>query len=107
MVKVEVKGAVQPKSSMKETRGGDDKWKLVHLGVSKPDEDRFTNTVAPRARKKAGALEPWANLSVDEVRAIVDEVYGPGVHEVTADGPWVGLVRDEFHVSDNLLNTKG
>lgn len=107
MVKVEGNGAVQPKSTMKDTRGGDEKWKLQHLGVNKVDEDKFTNAVAPRARKKTGALDPWANISIDEVKAIVDEVYGPGVHEVTADGPWVGLVRDNYDNSDNVLTTEG
>jgi hypothetical protein len=103
MVKVEANGAVQPKLSMKDTRGGDEKWKLQHLGVNKADEDKFTNAVAPRARKKTGALDPWANISIGEVKAIIDEVYGPGVHEVTADGPWVGLVHDNSDDCDNVL----
>ena len=109
MVKVEANRAVQPKSTMKDARGSDEKWKLTHLGVNKLDEDKFTNAVAPCARKKAGALDPWANLSINDIKAIVDEVYGPGVHEleVTADGPWVGLVRENFGISDNLLTTKG
>ncbi|KAM6497544.1 hypothetical protein JOM56_008017 [Amanita muscaria] len=102
MVKVESKGIVQHQT-MKAARGGDDKWKLKHLG-SKDVEEKFTNIVAPRARRKAGTLEPWTNLSIDDIKAIVDDVFGPDVHEVTADGPWVGLVNARLH---NWRNTFG
>ena len=78
---------------MKEMRDGDEKWKLVHLGPDSRTQKLFTERVAPLARMKAAALDPWNNLNVDQVQAIVNEVYGANVHKVAEDGPWVGLVH--------------
>ena len=46
----------------------------------------FTEKVAPLAGKKAATLDPWSNLNIDEVQAIVDQVYGAGKFEVKEDG---------------------
>ena len=78
---------------LKEMRDGDDKWKLKHLSEDTNVQALFTEKVAPLARKKVAALDPWSNLNVDEVQAIVDQVYGAGRFEVKEDGPWLGLVR--------------
>lgn len=76
---------------MKELRGGDTNWKLKHLGTG--DEGKiFMNYVVLLSRKKAGSLELWANVSVENIKEIIDKVFGEGVHEVTAETPWVGLV---------------
>ncbi|KAF8657963.1 hypothetical protein AX14_007772, partial [Amanita brunnescens Koide BX004] len=49
------------------------------------------------ARKKAGSLEPWANLTVKQIKEIVDEVFGDSVHEVTEDGVWVNQRLHTWH----------
>ncbi|KAJ6561587.1 hypothetical protein B0H10DRAFT_2239869 [Mycena sp. CBHHK59/15] len=56
--------------------------------------DQFTDEVVPLACELAGSLEvkPWAKLTVVQIQAIIDRVYGEGEHVVTAEGPWVGLV---------------
>ncbi|KAJ7820477.1 hypothetical protein B0H13DRAFT_2451626 [Mycena leptocephala] len=59
----------------KEVRGGAAKWTLKHL----PDE-------------LAGCLPPWTKLTLKHVQDVVDQVYGADKHEVTAEGPWFGLV---------------
>lgn len=89
-VKVEMNAvAVRPKT-LKEARGGHDKWVLGHLpqgtGIT------FTKEVIPLARKKAGCLDPWDNLTVQHVQEIVDKVFGSGKYEVTEDDAWYGLV---------------
>ena len=47
-------------------------------------------SVTPRVRKKTGSLAPWDNLSINQIKEIVDEVFGDGVHQVAEDGVWVG-----------------
>ncbi|SRR6266550_5127161 len=71
-------------------KNGAKNWLLEHL----PEEARtqFTNAVVPHTWKKLGALEPWANLTVDHVKEIVDEVFGKGTYQVERKGPWMGLV---------------
>lgn len=102
MVKIKDHGIAQPKTK-KEACGSDEKWKLKHLN-SRELEDKFTRDVAPQARKKAGSLEPWANLTVKQIKEIVDEVFGDSVHEVTEDGVWVGLVRYSlFIILSNIM----
>ena len=85
-----------PRKPLKEMRDGDDKWKLKHLSDDANVQALFTDKVAPLARKKAAALDPWSNLNIDEVQGIVDQVYGAGRFEVKEDGPWLGLVRITF-----------
>ena len=83
--------ADEPKT-LKEARGGSNKWALAHLPDKKGPE--FTELVAPLIRKKAGAnMNPWENLKVEDIQEIVDQVFGKGKYEVTEDGPWYGLVR--------------
>lgn len=80
----------QPKT-LKQVRGGADKWALSHL----PSEARikFTNNVVPLARKKAGSLDPWENLTVEHVQDIMDIVFNQGKYKVSADNVFYGLVR--------------
>ncbi|KAJ7166622.1 hypothetical protein C8R46DRAFT_899575, partial [Mycena filopes] len=80
----------------KQLRGGSDKWRLEHLPAGTASE--FTDEVVPLARELAGTLAPWVGLSVKQVQELVDRVYGDGVHEVTADGPWFGLIG--YRLSD-------
>jgi hypothetical protein len=84
--------------TQKEARGGDKKWQLKHL-PSREIADTFTSVIIPRAREKAGALNPWGTLSVKQVQDLVDEVYGEGKHEVTEDNVWFGLVCPLPHLS--------
>jgi hypothetical protein len=66
---------------------------LAHLPDKKGAD--FTDVVAPLIRKKAGAsLNPWENLEVEDIQAIVDRAFGKGRYEVAEDGPWYGLVRE-------------
>ncbi|KAM6490252.1 hypothetical protein JOM56_014229 [Amanita muscaria] len=55
--------------TIKEARGGHDKWMLKHLGDEKRVQEMFTEAVIPLARKKAGELEPWTSLDVDDTTA--------------------------------------
>ena len=76
-------------------KNGAKNWLLEHL----PEEARtqFMNAVVPCTWKKLSTLEPWANLTVDHVKKIVDEVFGKGTYQVKRKGPWMGLVS--FHSS--------
>ncbi|KAJ6595932.1 hypothetical protein B0H10DRAFT_2197280 [Mycena sp. CBHHK59/15] len=77
----------------KAVRGGDAKWALKHLP---PDAaEKFTNEVVPLARGQAGvgAVSPWGGLTVAQIQAIVDKVYGAGVHIVKPKDVWVGLAE--------------
>lgn len=76
--------------SKKDTRGGDEKWKLSHLPQG--TGDNFTKYVVPLARRKAGMLLPWADLSVPQIQTIVDEVFEVDEHIVQEDDVWTGLV---------------
>ena len=90
-MKVEENPTVPQK--LKEMHDGNEKWKLKHLSNDTNVQALFTEKVAPLAHKKAATLDPWSNLNIDEVQAIVDQVYGAGKFEVKEDGPWLGLVR--------------
>ncbi|KAG6818584.1 hypothetical protein H0H92_002606, partial [Tricholoma furcatifolium] len=75
-------------------RGGTKKWNLYHLpqGTS----DAFSDQVVPLVKAKVGTLEPWANLTIEDIQAIIDMVYGAGVHIVEAGDVWSTLVREHF-----------
>lgn len=81
-------------------KNGAKNWVLEHL--PQEAQTKFTNAVVPRTWKKLGSLEPWANLSVDHVREIVDEVFGEGTHKVERKGPWMGLVSF-YSLSDSFF----
>ncbi|KAM6489963.1 hypothetical protein JOM56_014542 [Amanita muscaria] len=89
MIKIEEINVIQPKT-LKESRGGADKWTEHHLpSDAKAD---FKDVVVPLAKKRAGNLEPWATLSTKDVQEIVDEVYGAGKFHVHDDDVFVGLL---------------
>ena len=70
--------------------------RVVVLSPDKRIQAAFTNEVAPLASSTVATqarVDPWCNLKVDQVQAIVDDVYGAGVFEVKEEGPWLGLVR--------------
>jgi hypothetical protein len=77
--------------TLKEAHGGSNKWALKHLPTG--TADCFTNDVVPLARQKAGTLDPWDNLSIQQVQDILDKVYGAKSYKVVEDGIWFGLVR--------------
>ncbi|KAJ7351611.1 hypothetical protein DFH08DRAFT_806327 [Mycena albidolilacea] len=52
----------------------------------------FKGDVVPLACELAGTLEPWLFLTVAQVQAIVDHVFGPGKYLVEKNGPWFELV---------------
>jgi hypothetical protein len=90
-IKVELNPIVNDPKTLKEARGGCNKWTLAHLPGKKGTE--FTEVIAPLVRKKAGAsLNPWDNLNVEQLQDIIDSVFGKGKYEVVEDGPWYGLV---------------
>ncbi|KAJ6522565.1 hypothetical protein B0H19DRAFT_1277263 [Mycena capillaripes] len=76
--------------SCKELCGGSDKWTLQHLPPGTAAE--FTDEVIPLARELAGNLQPWAGLTVKQIQALIDKVYGEDVHTMTAESAWVGLI---------------
>ncbi|KAJ7631553.1 hypothetical protein DFH06DRAFT_1303634 [Mycena polygramma] len=83
--------AAPPKApTRKEVRGGTAKWTLQHLPPGTSAE--FTDEVVPLARELVGTLNPWAGLTIKQIQDIVDIVYGAGVHKVTAESTWVGLL---------------
>ncbi|KAF8335662.1 hypothetical protein F5887DRAFT_921068 [Amanita rubescens] len=65
----------------------------------------FVEHVAPLARKKAASLNPWRNLEIDDIQAIVNRVYGDDVHEVKGDGPWQGSVTQRLQSWRNNIAT--
>ncbi|KAJ7810165.1 hypothetical protein B0H14DRAFT_3480856 [Mycena olivaceomarginata] len=69
----------------KQVRGGAAKWSLKHLPANTIDQ--FTNEVVPLARELLGALgdKPWGKLTVPQIQAIADRVYGKGCYSVTPD----------------------
>ncbi|KAK2465808.1 hypothetical protein APHAL10511_002352 [Amanita phalloides] len=91
---------------LKDICNGDDKWKLSHLGLDAQVQSLFTDGVAPLAHMKAGSLDPWSNLDIHTVQAIVNCVYGTGKYEVTEDGPWLGLVTQQLQSWQNNIATK-
>ncbi|KAF9038039.1 hypothetical protein BJ165DRAFT_1531933 [Panaeolus papilionaceus] len=73
-------------------RGGAKKWKLQHL-PSSASQDDFTHVLILLAKCKAGASpDPWSSLSLDEIQALVDEVFS----KAAGDG--------DFEVSYQLSN---
>jgi hypothetical protein len=68
-------------------------WQTKHLPAEARDD--FENMIAPLVRLKAGALSnPWQGLQIDDVQALVDDIYGAGKYKVTGDGAFYGLVSD-------------
>ncbi|KAF8326759.1 hypothetical protein F5887DRAFT_925144 [Amanita rubescens] len=104
--KVKVEDTPTVTRKLKEIRNGDEKWKLEHLSDDKRVQSRFTEKVAPLARKKAASLDPWSNLNVDQVQVIVDQVYGAGMYEVTEDSAWLGLVTARLQSWRNMIANK-
>ena len=69
-------------------KNGAKNWLLEHL----PEEARtqFMNAVIPHTWKKLGTLEPWANLTIDHVKEIVDEELEKGLTKSNEKVPgWV------------------
>ncbi|KAM6499936.1 hypothetical protein JOM56_005444 [Amanita muscaria] len=94
MIKIEEIDVIQPKT-LKESRGGADKWTEHHLpSDAKAD---FKDVVVPLAKKRAGNLEPWVTLSTKDVQEIVDEVYGANKFHVHDDDVFVGLTNSRLH----------
>ncbi|KAJ6549570.1 hypothetical protein DFH09DRAFT_1086817 [Mycena vulgaris] len=92
--------AIQPVPSKAPSRTaqrqGAAKWTLKHLPSGTSDE--FTNELVPLARDLAGTLPPWTGLTVKQIQGLADRVYGPGVHTVTLESAWVGLIG--YRLSD-------
>ncbi|KAM6489425.1 hypothetical protein JOM56_015142 [Amanita muscaria] len=81
MIKIEEINVIQPKT-LKESRGGADKWTEHHLpSDAKAD---FKDVVVPLAHTK-------------DVQEIVDEVYGAGKFHVHDDDVFVGLTNSHLH----------
>lgn len=81
-------------------RGSAKKWKLQHL-PSSASQDNFTHVLVPLAKCKAGASpDPWSSLSLDEIQALIDEVFSKAAgnvdFEVKTDDVWCGLVCSPF-----------
>ncbi|KIL55035.1 hypothetical protein M378DRAFT_182338 [Amanita muscaria Koide BX008] len=89
LVKIAPNPAV-PKTQV-EARNGDKKWAKRHL--PKVAQDEFETVIVPLVRLKAGTLEPWDLLKVEDVQAIVDDVFGSEKYSVAPDGPWMNLVN--------------
>ncbi|KAF7348717.1 hypothetical protein MVEN_01390600 [Mycena venus] len=75
----------------KAVRGGNAKWTLRDLPAGTAAE--FSNEVVPLACEQAGVIAPWDGLTQKQIQRIVDRVYGEGVHKVTEDGVWAGLIE--------------
>ncbi|KAJ6625656.1 hypothetical protein B0H10DRAFT_2211929 [Mycena sp. CBHHK59/15] len=89
----------------KEARGGTAKWTLQHLPPGTASE--FMDEVVPLARKLAGTLTPWMGLTVKQIQHLVDRVFGEGVHEVTTESAWVGLIGYRLTDWRSGLATRG
>ncbi|KAM6503689.1 hypothetical protein JOM56_000632 [Amanita muscaria] len=81
LVKIAPNPAV-PKTQV-EARNGDKKWAKRHL--PKVAQDEFETVIVPLVRLKAGTLEPWDLLKVEDVQAIVDDVFGSEKYSVAPD----------------------
>lgn len=93
-MKIEANPIADEPKTLKQARGGGNKWTLAHLPDQKGSD--FTDLVAPLIRKQAGtSLNPWLNPTVEQVQDIVDNVFGKGKYTVTENGPWYGLVREQ------------
>ncbi|KAM6488993.1 hypothetical protein JOM56_015546 [Amanita muscaria] len=80
----------EPKT-MKEARGGDERWKEKHL----PEDSKqlFKEEVLPRIRQLLGALEPWAILTHGHVQNVLDQVFGEGKYSAVNDKVFYGLAK--------------
>ena len=74
----------------KQAWGGDARWKLGHLPPG--TDKKFTDSVVPLAKLKAGTLAPWAGLNHKQVQKIVDAIFGQGKFVVADGNVWCGLV---------------
>ncbi|KDR68743.1 hypothetical protein GALMADRAFT_1026983 [Galerina marginata CBS 339.88] len=77
-------------STKRAQRGGATKWKLDHLpsGTSAA----FTESLAPLAKIKVGALDAWEGLSSDQIQHLVDTIFPEDGHIVEDNDVWGGLV---------------
>ncbi|KAF8217306.1 hypothetical protein K438DRAFT_1748385 [Mycena galopus ATCC 62051] len=77
-------------TTKKQLRGNQDKSKDSDI----PSEAllKFKTDVIPLSRELAGTLEPWLSLTVAQVQAIVDRVFGSDKYLVEKNGPWFELV---------------
>ncbi len=89
MVKIEEKIV----EGSKNAKNGTKKWKLAHLPDHPESENPFSNHVVPLARKKTGTLDPWEMISMDDLQAIIDQVYPEKEYNVEMGNVWFGLVR--------------
>lgn len=80
-----------PAKTMKEKRGGDDKWQDKHLPTDA--KGPFRDEVVPRIRQLLGSLEPWTVLTPGHVQASLDNVFGHGTHTAAKDEVFFNLVR--------------
>ncbi|KAK2459627.1 hypothetical protein APHAL10511_008355 [Amanita phalloides] len=76
-------------------KNGARNWLLEHL--PREAQTQFTNAIVPRTWKKLGA-STLANLSVDHVREIVDEVFGAFTVERKGPG-WANAHIHNYHNS--------
>ena len=90
-----------PTRTLKEAHGGSNKWALRHLPAG--TADRFSSEVVPLVCKKAGALDPWDNLTIQQVQDIIDKVYGVESYKVVEEGVWFGLVSVFDHIQISCL----
>ncbi|KAM6489172.1 hypothetical protein JOM56_015342 [Amanita muscaria] len=81
LVKIAPNPAV-PKTQV-EARNGDKKWAKRHL--PKVAQDEFETVIVLLVHLKAGTLEPWDLLKVEDVQAIVDDVFGSEKYSVAPD----------------------
>ncbi|KAM6491496.1 hypothetical protein JOM56_013065 [Amanita muscaria] len=77
--------------TMKEVRGGDEKWQEKHL----PNGTRslFKDEVIPRTRQLLGTLEPWTLLTPELVQPILDEVFGKGMYMAARNEVFFNLAK--------------
>jgi len=76
---------------MKDIRSGDEKWQEKHLPADA--KTLFKDQVIPRLRQLLGALDPWANLTLDHVQKILDSVFGIDKYKAVKNEVFFGLVR--------------
>lgn len=101
MMKIEANPKAQLKT-LKEVCGSDYKWALKHL--TKEAHIQYTNEVVPLVHKKAGSLNPWDQLTAENLQTLIDEVFGKGQYRVTNDVVLQGLVRSICHPISTLMN---
>ena len=89
MIKISSITTSQPVTK-KQAWGGDTQWKLRHLPPG--TDKKFTDSVVPLVKLKAGTLAPWAGLNHEQVQKIVDAVFGQGKFVVADGDVWCGLV---------------